>query len=74
MAVLDVLHWKHIRCIAEACKEMTKVTKEQLGFRTDIIDETGVAWLEIYVKAKLAGECEEQRHMGGGGGGSNHVL
>lgn len=42
---------------------MTKVTKEQLGFRTGIIDETGVAWLEIYVKAKLAGECEEQRHM-----------
>lgn len=46
MAVLDVFHWEHNQCIAEACKDTTKVTEEQLGFRTDI---TGVAWLEIFV-------------------------
>lgn len=63
MAVLDVFHWEHKQCIAEACKDTTKVTEEQLGFRTDITDETGVACLEIYVKVKLSGDCEEQRHV-----------
>lgn len=63
MAVVDVFHWEYIQCIAQACKAMTKVTEEQLVFRTGVTDETRVAWLEIDVKAKLAGECEEQRHI-----------
>lgn len=63
MAVLDVFHWEHIQGIAKACKKMTKVTEEQLGFRTGITDEAGVAWLGICMKDKLAGECEKQRHV-----------
>lgn len=42
---------------------MTEVTEEHLGFRTGITDETGEAWLEVYVKAELEGECEKQRHI-----------
>lgn len=42
---------------------MTKVTEGQLGFRTGVTNETWVVWFEISVKAKLAGECEEQRQI-----------
>lgn len=48
MAVLDVFHWEHIQGIAKACKKMTKVTEEQLGFRTGITDEAW-DWLGIYM-------------------------
>lgn len=52
-----------ISALQRHAKTQQKWQKSSWALGLTSLMKLGVAWLEIYVKVKLSGDCEEQRHV-----------